>query len=263
MKAKQFYRATSLDDAYQELLKDSKNTIVAGGQWIKKIGGSHNTLIDISGLNLDFISEDKDYIQIGAMTSERVIETSPLIKNLADGILSDAISQILGVPFRNLATIGGSIVGKYPFSDIITPLLALDCHLIFYPERKVSLKDYLADNNRQKEILVSIFIKKENLKGYFKKVKVTALDFPLLNVAITKGEEYRIVCGGRPLTGALAVKAMEFLNNIDSPSDSDFKKAAEIAVSELSFNSTMTASKEYRELLANTYIYRGLKEVSK
>ena len=38
MRAKNFYRATSLDDAYRKLSENPKNAIIAGGLWMKKLG---------------------------------------------------------------------------------------------------------------------------------------------------------------------------------------------------------------------------------
>jgi CO/xanthine dehydrogenase FAD-binding subunit len=70
------------------------------------------------------------------MVSLRDFEMSLLVKNIQGGILVSAVSQIMGVAFRNGATVGGSVAGKFPFSDLITPLLALDTTLIFYPKKK-------------------------------------------------------------------------------------------------------------------------------
>ena len=46
LRAENYYRATSLEDAYKKLNENPKNAIVAGGLWMKKTGLQYATLID-------------------------------------------------------------------------------------------------------------------------------------------------------------------------------------------------------------------------
>ncbi|MFA7032550.1 MAG: FAD binding domain-containing protein [Bacilli bacterium] len=259
MRAKNFYRALSLDDAYQKLLENPKNSIIAGGLWIKKMGQSYETLIDISQLKLDQINEDNDFIYIGSMVTLRDFETSPIVNNFCDGIPAFGIREVMGVNFRNIATIGGSIFGRYPFSDVISALLPFDVTLSFYPEQSMSLEEYLHYKGKIQGILVAIKIKKEKAKGFYKKVKTTALDFPLINIAVCKrNDKYYISVGSRPMVAALAYKAME-----EADAGLDFKQVAKTAVEEYAFADSFSISKNYRKEIAEVYIRRGLEEVSK
>ena len=260
MKVNEYYRASSLEDAYQKLQASPKNAIVAGGLWMKKMGQSYDSLIDLSKLGLDKISETKDEVVVGSMVTQRDFEDSKIVSFLFTGAPAFAVREVMGVNFRNLATIGGSIMGRYPFSDVITGLLPYDVELEFYPAQKMSLEEYLNYKGKLNAILVAIHIKKGEGKGYFKKVKTTALDFPIVNIAVAKvNKEYRVVVGARPMVAARSYKAMEYLNN----GGKDFAKAAELAVEELSFMDNKDASKEYRVDLAKVYVRRGLEEVSK
>lgn len=260
MKVNEYYRASSLEDAYQKLLESPKNAIIAGGLWMKKMGQSYETLIDLSKLGLDKIEDKKDEVVVGSMVIQRDFEDSKIVSFLFAGAPAFAVREIMGVNFRNLATVGGSIMGRYPFSDVITGLLPYDVELEFYPAQKMSLEEYLNYKGKLNAILVAIHIKKVEGKGFFKKVKTTALDFPIVNIAVAKvAKEYRVVVGARPMVAARAVKAMEYLNN----GGKDFSKAAELAVEELSFMDNKDASKEYRMDLAKVYVRRGLEEVSK
>ena len=264
MKVNQYYRASSLEDAYRKLQENPKNVLLAGGLWIKKIGQDLNCLIDLSTLGLDNISETKDEVVVGSMVTEREFENSPIVKALFNDSIAFAVREVMGVNFRNIATIGGSIMGRYPFSDVISGLLPYDVSLEFYPKQVMSLEDYLSYKGKMNAILVAIHIKKGNGKGYFKKVKTTALDFPIVNFAISRvNGEYRIVVGARPMVAALAKDAMKYINGVSSPKDEDFKKAAGLAASELSYLDNKDASKEYRQDLTKVYVARGLKEVSK
>ncbi|MFQ7552525.1 MAG: FAD binding domain-containing protein [Blautia marasmi] len=42
------------------------------------------------------------------------------------GAIRESLRHIVGVQFRNCATVGGSIWGRFGFSDVLTMLLALD-----------------------------------------------------------------------------------------------------------------------------------------
>ena len=264
MKVNEYYRASSLKDAYSKLLENPKNTILGGGLWLKKTGQSHETLIDISNLGLNKIVEQKDEVVVGSMVTQREFENSPVVKALFNDAIAFSTREVMGVNFRNLATVGGSIMGRYPFSDVICGLLPYDVSLEFYPEQKMSLEDYLSYKGKLNAILVAIHIKKGEGKGFYKKVKTTALDFPIVNIAVGKvNGEYRIAVGARPAGAMLAKKAMEYINSIKNPNKENFEEAANIAVNELAFLDNKDASKEYRVDLAKVYVRRGLEEVSK
>ncbi len=60
------------------------------------------------------------------------------------GQMKEALRHIVGVQFRNTATVGGSIAGRFGFSDVLTILLSMDCHVRLYRGGLVSLQDYAA-----------------------------------------------------------------------------------------------------------------------
>ncbi len=264
MKVNEYYRASSLEDAYRKLQEDPKNVILAGGLWIKKIGQSVNALIDLSTLGLNKISENEKEVVVGSLVTQREFENSKVINSLYGGAIAFATREVMGVNFRNIATIGGSIMGRYPFSDVISGLLPYDVELEFYPNQVMSLEDYLGYKGKLNSILVAIHIKKEKGNGFFKKVKTTALDFPIINFGVSKvNGKYTVVVGNRPAGSIRATKAMEYINNVANPSELDYKKAAEIAASELAFMDNKDASAEYRKELTKVYVKRGLMEVNK
>lgn len=255
MKAKSFQRVSSLEEAYKLVKESPRNKIVAGGLWLKKGNADVDTLIDLSLLGLDKIEDKKDYVEVGAMVTQRQFEQSNLVPEMA----RQAVKAIMGPAFRNIATIGGSVYGKFGFSDVVTGLLGYKVDLVFYPENVVSLQEYVKKPGFFNGILTHIRIYKEQLKGFFKKVEITALDYPILNVAVTKGKEYRVVIGSRPLVALRSEKAEAYLNE----GGKDFEKAAELAAEELKFGDSIATKSEYRKQLALTYVRRGLEEVSK
>ncbi len=255
MKAKSFRRVSSLEEAYKLVKESPRNKIVAGGLWLKKGNAEVDALIDLSLLGLDKIEDKKDYIEVGAMVSQRQFEKSELVPQMA----RDAVKSIMGPAFREIATIGGSVYGKFGFSDVVTGLLGYKVDLVFYPENVISLQEYVKKPGFFDGILTHIRIYKEQLKGFFKKVEITALDYPILNVAVTKGKEYRVVVGSRPLVALRCEKAEFYLND----GGKDFEKAAQIALEELKFGDSIATKGEDRKQLALTYVRRGLEEVNK
>ena len=255
MKAKSFLRASSLEEAYKLFKESPRNKIVAGGLWLKKGNADVDTLIDLSLLGLDKIEDKKDYVEVGAMVSQRELEKSPLVPE----VIREATKSIMGPAFREIATVGGSVYGKYGFSDIITALLAHHVELVFYPEAVITLDEYVKKPGFYDGILTNIRIFKDKNKAYFKKVEITALDYPILNVAVVKGKEYKVVVGSRPLVAALCENSMKYLNE----GGKDFAKAAELAVEELKFGDSIATKSAYRKQLALTYVRRALEEVSK
>ena len=255
MKAKSFQRVSSLEEAYKLLKESPRNKIVAGGLWLKKGNAEADALIDLSLLGLDKIEDKKDYVEVGAMVTQRQFEQSNLVPEMA----KEAVKSIMGPAFRNVATIGGSVFGKFGFSDVVAGVLGYKVDLVFYPDATISLLEYVNKPGFFDGILTHIRIYKENLKAFFKKVGITALDYPILNVAVTKGKEYRVVVGSRPLVANRCLKAEAYLND----GGKDFEKAAQIAVDELKFGDSIATNGDYRKQLALTYIRRGLEEVNK
>jgi CO/xanthine dehydrogenase FAD-binding subunit len=261
MKANSYVRAKSLEEAYELLKANPLNKILGGGLWLKKGNASVNVLIDLVDLGLDKIEDDGDFIKVGALVNQRDFEKSELVKEICHGILSKAASSIMGPAFRQVATIGGSVFGKYGFSDLISALLVCNASLVFYPSGEMNLEDYLKQPGFSKEILTHIIIKKCHRVSYFKKVGITALDYPIINVAITRcvnHDRYRVVVGSRAGVASFASDVMEALDN----GERDFEKVAKL-VSKMKFSDSLAAKADYREHLAEIYVRRGLEEVNK
>lgn len=261
MKAKEFVRAKSLEEAYELSKANPMNKVLGGGLWLKKGNLSLNTLIDLSLLGLNKIEEKEDYISIGALVTLRELELSPAIKDIYHGLISEAASLVMGPAFRNSATIGGSVAGKLAFSDVITALLACDATLVFYPSGEKKLSDYLNEPGLSKEILTHILVKKCHRVSFYKRVCLTALDYPIITVAIThcvKHDKYTVVVGSRAGVADFASDVMEALEK----GERDFAKVAKL-VSKMKFMDSLTAKADYRAHLAEVYVKRGLEEVSK
>jgi len=262
MNMKQYFQAASLQEAYLKMIESSGNSIIGGGVWMKLSTKKLDAAIGLELLALDTIEETTDSYEIGSMVTLRQIETHPDLKKLSSGILSKAAGKIMGVPFRNLATIGGSIMGKFAFSDLLAPLLVMDVALVFYKAGTMPLSEFLDQRKMNPDVLIKIIVPKTESHGYFHKVSTTALDFATLNLAIASGSDgIKMAIGARPSIAVRAWKAENFINRQLKPTDADIEQAIMIACEELKFGSNNKASADYRKTLAKAYLKRGLKEV--
>ncbi|PAT01592.1 hypothetical protein CI105_05835 [Candidatus Izimaplasma bacterium ZiA1] len=261
LKILQYYKPTNLEDAYQELLKDDNNLIIGGGAWLRLTNKVINKAIDLELLsNNKIMTTNTDY-EIGNLVTLKEVEDHEGLKRLMSGILPKAISKIMGESIRNIATLSGSIMGKYSFSDVITPLLVMNTRLVFYKQGEVSLEDFLHTKKSPKDILLKILIKKEVGTGYFHKVQKTSLDFAVINLAITKGSKIDIAIGARPSIALKPVKAIEYINKAEKIDELIIDETVIHVLNEIKLGSNNRASDEYRKELVKVYLKRGLNEV--
>ena len=150
-----YVRAESLEEAYAFCQK--KNNVVLGGMlWLKMQRNRVDTAIDLSGLGLDQIEETDSEYRLGAMVTLRQLELHPGLDRLTQGAMAESVRHIVGVQFRNLATVGGSVFGRFGFSDVLTLLLALEARVVLYHGGEQSLADFAAAP-RQRDILCLLY----------------------------------------------------------------------------------------------------------
>ncbi|MCY6354116.1 FAD binding domain-containing protein [Clostridium sp. ZS2-4] len=260
MKIREYLKPTTLEEAYN-VLKDKNATVIGGGAYLRLGAKEVDAMLDLSNLGLDLIEDKEDRIEIGAMVTLRQVEQSEVLQKNFSGAVSKAVGAIMGVQTRNIATIGGSVAGRYAFSDVITPLLALDTYVELHNGGKTSLKDFLEIKGKINDILVKIVIMKDERKSSFQSVRNTSTDFAILNAAASNiGGDFKISVGARPGVAQLAQKAMEFLKSSELNEETAIK-AGEIAAEELKFGSNIRGSLEYRTELCKTLVKRAIMEV--
>lgn len=250
-----YVKAETLEEAYT-LNQVKNNKIVAGMLWLRLGTLSYNTIIDISGLGLDKIEEDDDQFKIGAMVSLRTLETSKSLNSYTYNAISDALKDIIGVQFRNLATVGGSIWGRFGFSDVLTIFLALDSYVELYKGGIVSMSDF-AKMNYDNDILLNIIVKKKPCKCVYDSVRIQRTDFPVLTCAASFIDgKYKITIGARPGKACLYEDINGLLaNGITSEAASIFAKEL---CEQVPTSSNNRGSAEYRSKLVNVLTERNL-----
>lgn len=252
-----FISPSDLNEAYQ-ILQSCQDAVLLGGcGYLRLADRKIGTAIDLSPLGLDYIRESDGGISIGAMTSLRSIETHPLSCSLGTGVLPAAVKDIVGVQLRQAATIGGSVAGRYPFSDPIVALLALDAQLVFHANGRVRLEDYLT-GKQLRDILIEIIVPNNNCLAAFCSLRKAKTDYSVLNVAVAKSDDdFRIVVGSRPARAVRVNTAEQYLKEYGLNSET-LTEVGSMVAETLTFGSNPRASSEYRKAICPILIQRAL-----
>jgi len=248
-----------LSEAYEAYSSRKGSVLFGGGCWLRLGRRPLPAIIDLSGLGLRYIREWDDEIIIGAMTTLRDIELSPVLQTFAGGILTEGVRAILGSQFRACATIGGSVAAKFGFSDILPILLTLNTDVDLYEAGRISLADYLACP-RMRELVVNIIIAKEDIVVARRALRNSSGDFPYLTgaVSLTDKKIWKIAVGARPMVAKLATKTSAVLTEKGIAVKDT---VALMAQEELNFQTNSHASKEYRRDMTTVMVRRMIEEV--
>ncbi len=199
---REFVRPATLEEAWT-LNQKKLNRILGGTGWLRLGERTIGTGIDLSALGLDKITEEADCFRIGAMVTLRQLELHPGLDALTQGAVRESLRHIVGVQFRNCATVGGTIWGRFGFSDPLTCLLPLDCSVHLHKGGILPLTEFV-QRPPDKDILVEVLVQKSPRGTVYRSFRNTATDFPVLAVCVSRGEEgYRCAVGARPARAAL------------------------------------------------------------
>ena len=247
-----YVRAQSLEEAWQ-LNQSKRNRIVGGMLWLRLGRGSVGTAIDLSGLGLDKIEETEEEFSIGAMATLRQLEQHGGLNAYTNGAVKTAVKDIVGVQFRNMATVGGSIWGRFGFSDVLTVFLAMDCCVELYKGGIVPLEQF-ANMKKDNDILVRLIVKKAPGKVIYTAMRNQRTDFPVLTCALSNiGGETRAVIGARP------AKAMVIRD--ENGLMPDGKAFAAYVAQNAPTDSNIRGSAAYRTHLVRVLVERAAKEL--
>lgn len=241
LKINNYHVAKSVSEAYALLIKGRGNAILGGAMWQRMSNRQVSTMIDISKLGLDKIEVEGDFIKIGALVTLSEVEKSEVLEEYYANLFKDMTHHIVGTQFRNTATIGGSVFGRYGFSDILTALLPLNTIVKTFKRGEVKLENF-AEMEYEQDILEYIKIPAKKTSVSYKTFRNQATDFPVLCVCVSKIEGIeKISVGARPQKAKLVNTLEEAL--------------------ELNFGSNMRASAEYRRSLCEVLVQEALMEV--
>jgi carbon-monoxide dehydrogenase medium subunit len=276
------YKKPESLEAVFSLLKahGAKAKLIAGGTdvmvQIRNTKRAPDVLVSLRALeDLRYITKNSGY-HIGALTTHRMLELSPLVKSELSA-LNDAAASVGSVQIRNVGTIGGNICTAAPSADTAGPLLVLDAAVVLEgPEgrRTVPIADFFTGTyktvRKKEEVLIEFHIPEEMGgfgSAYWKHSRRKAMELPLLGVSValklTEGKKIsdaRVALTVAAPTPVRAYKAEDFLRG-KPLSDEVLKAAGKIAASKecCSPRDSLRCEAWYREEIIEVFVPRMAK----
>lgn len=222
--------------------------------------------------NIDQIRYENGELRIGALTTHRKLELSPIIRRHFP-ILRDSVENIGSVQIRNVATIGGNIVNAAPSADGATPLIVLGAkvHLTgLRGARTMVLEDiFIAPGQtllERGEILSEFIIPKLPPRtggAYWKHTRRAAMELPILCVAvlISLAEDMQTCVEARIGLGVMAptpmrAKNAENLLKGKKLDDQVLKEAGKAAAEECKARDSFRGEAWYRKAMVEVLVPR-------
>lgn len=237
-------------------------------------------IIDIKRIpGLDYIRyDDQSGLQIGALTTIRAIETSPLVQQRF-GILSQAAGLLGTVQIRNRGTIGGNLGNAAPSAETAPALMALAAKAkIVGSKRKrvVALEDFFLGPGetvlQPDEMLTEIQVPNPAVPSsgvYLKHTVRRMAELAIVGVGVfitwngagqTCGDA-RIILGAVAPTPLRVKRAEEVLKG-QQLSGKLMEKAAQIAAEESRPIDDVRSSAEYRRNMVRVLVKRALEQAT-
>ena len=232
-------------------------------------------VIDLSHLEeLRFISKGNGVIKIGALTTLREIETSPIIREYVH-VLSDAVEKMASWQIRNLGTIGGNLCNASPAADTAPPLLVLEAKLKLTSsegERIVPIDQFFTGPGetvlRSNELLTEIQIPttlKNSGSAFLKLGRRAAYTLSIVSVAALVTVEDRVFRDVRIALGSVAPTPIRARKTEDKfrglpATEEVIKENCSYVVEDISPISDVRASAEYRREMSIVLTKRALVE---
>ncbi|MEE8334246.1 MAG: xanthine dehydrogenase family protein subunit M [Alphaproteobacteria bacterium] len=233
-------------------------------------------LIDLNGIaDLAYIRDQGDHLAIGAMTRERAIEDSELVRE-AVPLLHEATLRIGHLSIRNRGTIGGSLANADPAAEYPAVVLALDCEMVIrsaHGQRRVAAGDFfqgaLTTAIEPDELLAEIVVPKApaGSGSAFVEIARRRGDFALAGVAAQVTLSGGDVTGVRLAAcgvgdGPVRLVDAERIILRDGLGEKAVKAAGRAAADEVDPTGDLHASADYRCRLAGIMVMRALTTAS-
>lgn len=130
---------------------------------------------------------------------------------------------LMGVQFRNVATVGGSLWGRFGFSDVMTIFRALGAKVELHHAGIMDLDEFVRLPRKTRDILVAVIVPKTVEKVVYLSQRNQSTDFPVLTCAVAKREDgYAAVVGATPHLAEVVLDRQGVLTELTGESISKF-----------------------------------------
>jgi len=259
--------------------KDQVKIISGGTDLVLELErGGHkgkSIIVDISRIaGMDTISRNDEEIHIGALVTHNQVAASEIIQKHA-ACLAEASYQVGSPQIRNRGTIAGNLITASPANDTITPLIALDAHVVLVSstgERRIKLSEFftgvrktvLRDDELLFEIIIPIDLRSKS--AYYKFALRNAQAISLVNAAVQVNLADDLVTSASVTLGAVAPTIVRMKKVEDAITGKHINALLELdfrpLLQEISPISDIRSSADYREDMVNVAIKRCFEKIN-
>ncbi len=267
-----YVRPTDLPAAIDALRFGGRGTrLMAAGTDLVLSGSDEITgLVDLAGLGLSSVEDRDGTLAIGATTTLTDVMQDVATGTYLDGVVARMLQRVGTPPLRNAATIGGNLVRRQPWSDIIPLFRALDATVtVFDGEHQTMAIGELYEQaaHLTGAILTEIQLPRPPIgtAAAFWKFARSEVDVATLNCAVmlhTDGDRCtaaRIYIGATPRLAAAASGAEETLRGAQLTGNA-IADAARTAAGEIETGDDLRGDAAYRTRLVGVGVTRCLME---
>jgi len=248
------------------LMKKGRVIPYAGGTSFHR-GGTVSAvgMISLKNVGLNFIEETGGKTTIGACA--RFSKISEYDFRDGRNMLKVAVSLAASNSLRNLITIGGSLASLPAWSNVPTPLLALNAEISIAGTNTavIEIEDFLDTKPLDGATLITgVFLPKAPGIGVYARYARTTFDYAIADAAVYAGIVSGRLKNVRIAVGDVFPKARRFHEVEEKLNDSlfDIKKiTAVLDEMKIQTSANPTFSKEFRVNLVKTMVKRAFEQI--
>jgi aerobic carbon-monoxide dehydrogenase medium subunit len=280
---REIHRPKTIDEALALLARHDTVVLAGGTELVASRRRDVRAVVDLSNLGLAYIRDKSGAVAMGATTTLRDIEESPMLRAAANGVVAQAAHRSRTSLLRNQATVTGTLLAD-PAGILATVLAAMETTLTLLPsspftsfkdsrsgeEGRVSVIDFLAKRDQflKGEVVTEALIPALALRrrAAIETVARTPRDKPIVAICAALELENGIVraaaiaLGGVGETARRAAKAEKWLSH--KPLTLELiESAAREARNEINPVSDFRGSAEYRREMARVLTARALRAI--
>ncbi len=245
--------------------------MAAGTDLVLHGGDEITTLVDLSGLNLAYVEVGDTRIAIGAMTTLTDVLEHPALATYLGGLIPGVLRTVGSPMLRNAATLGGNLVRRQPWSDLVPLFLALGATIRHFDgtEHHAALSSfYERPGHRPDDILLEVVVPSYGVgvAAAFEKFTRSAVDIALLNCAVWVSADRgtcttaRIYVGATPRPAVDATSVAGYLEG-KKLDQRVIAEAARLGATDVTTGDDRRASATYRTHLVEVGIRRCLTRI--
>jgi carbon-monoxide dehydrogenase medium subunit len=273
-KLQEFAHPRSVDEALALLAagRDDARPLAGGTSLSLTKDLRARVLVDLSRAGLDRIAADGDGLHLGAMATLTAVADARVVRDAGLEGLAEAAAAAGSTLLRNQITVGGNLVGLYPWSDLPPVLIALGAKARLRGPggaRELTVEELTARHPSRVlqagELLVEVVVPTLGASAgcAFLKFARTAFDYSLCNTAAFVRLDGGVIRAAgvavsalRALPARLAAAEAALVGK--KPDEALFAAAAAAGAAEAEVGADFRASPEYRREVCGVLVRRAL-----